>query len=148
MSSLSLLINLTSLYPSSEIEDRSVWEDVVLHEVCRAFCICEDDRRRCRAGEEVQREVCLSAGVHNERVHWAAQTMWHHEGGRKPGLKGLWGSHTQRICPEVHLSLLIVQKCFLFWQRLWFMKSLRVYTGEMRALDMHAAEVCRVSPAC
>lgn len=115
MSLVSLLTNLTSLYPSSEIEDCGIWEDVVLHEVCRAFCIREDDRRRCRAGEEVQREVCLSAGVHNEWIYWAAQAMWHHEGGRKPGLKGLWNSNTQRIRPEVHLSLLILQPIFFFF---------------------------------
>lgn len=72
-----------------------------LHEVGRAHGVHEDHGRGRGTGEKVQREVRLPAGVHNERVHGAAQTLRHHESGRQPGLQRLRGGHAQGLTVKV-----------------------------------------------
>lgn len=65
-----------------------------LHAERRALCVREDDGRRSGQSQEIQREVCLPAGVHHERVHRAEETLRHHESGGQPGLQRLRHRHT------------------------------------------------------
>uniref|UniRef100_A0A8P0TMW3 Glutamate receptor n=2 Tax=Canis lupus familiaris TaxID=9615 RepID=A0A8P0TMW3_CANLF len=79
------------------IQNRGVREDVDVHAVGGAVGVHADHGGGRGARAQVQGQVRLPAGVHDERVHRAAQALRHHESGRKPGFQGLWRSYSQGL---------------------------------------------------
>lgn len=94
-----LFLSLLSSLP--EVKNSRLRENVVVHEVGRALGVHQNDGGRGGEGEEVEGEVCLPAGVDDERVHRAAQALRHHESWRQPGFQGLWCSNPQRLSIKV-----------------------------------------------
>jgi len=84
-----------------EVKNSCLRENVVVHEVSRALGVHQNDGGRGGEGAEVEGEVCLPAGVDDERVHRAAQALRHHESRRQPGFQGLWCSNPQRLSIKV-----------------------------------------------
>lgn len=71
---------------NAALQNSSLWENVVLHEISWTLSVCQDHSRWGVQGAKVEGQICLSTWVYNERVHRATETVWYHESGRKPGL--------------------------------------------------------------
>ena len=67
-----------------------VWAYVGLHELSRALRVRENERGGREDGEGETRTVRFPHGIYHQRLYEPAPPLWHHEGGKQPGLKGLW----------------------------------------------------------
>lgn len=82
---------------STEIQNSRLWENVVVHEVGRAVCVCQNDGGRSGPREEIKGKVCLPARIDHEWVHWTTKALWHNESWWEPGFQRLWCSDAQRL---------------------------------------------------
>ena len=89
------------------VKNCNIRKDVDSHELWSKR-VCTDDGSWCWPGPEVQRKVCISDGVDDERLLQPKKALQHDEGRRELGLERIRDRDFHRVRPEVNHSRISV----------------------------------------